>query len=703
MTPNQEEALYKFLETASEPFTLEEVTAFVQTMDPSRAKKLRQEIATYIDLRKTAFRLDNRQWLSRRGFFEKTPFVISPTRLELINGILIPGHRCVPFANPAVLPHEYTFFWQGKQIPETTSEGPPEDFYPFYAIFGDEFAPQYIAQDNPENESAFNCDPYEDPPEVSIHTLDMRNIFREAAFVPGDRFVARTRDWREGRFDLEKVNKDTWAQADLSAWFEAAEEGFEKSFTRLGPGVSTEEQIAFAYWYGGKRMREIPAYSLEEFLNDKTDHIEMVPYGIETRYWFAGKDIPDSKKLLGFAVPPDHTLVEEILFNADVPVSEYVILAYIRDALFRKEINIDKIINNIVPASIRLDNTERNILAKYIFEAMKELKEEYSPFFDQLTGPVRQRACELHNAVVDLAAGLHKGEMDLSWLPRHIFISLSQIQGYTANLLENVDSLLEEFDLLREEALDSNSIPLSSEMEEREAKLDAMEFSIDTLIDAFNDQKEMINSAMNNFRLSNFTLVNNNAANENANENWQTAQISISGTDVWRRVIIPRSRTLADLHNVIQVCMNWQDTFRHRFFAGGFGDIDRKELDDKIKIRDICELGSVELEYEYGNKWTIKVMLFSPHQAEKDESIRCVAGNGAAPPENIGGPLKFRKMLEAVTGGGDTEQRETLRVIQRETQQETLRELGPDFTPELFDMEKCNRNLQIIFGQKNEN
>jgi hypothetical protein len=213
--------------------------------------------------------LDGRQWVSRRGCFENVPFVISPTKLELLNGILIPGHRCIPFANPAVLPNEYKFFWQGKEVPCTTTEGPPGEFYPYYYIFGEEYAPQYVARDNPENETAFNYDPYEDPPEVSIHTLDMRNIFREAAFVPGDRFVVRTKDWKEGHFELEKVGKSAWSQADLFAWFEAAEGGFEDSFALLGPGTSTEEQIAYAYWYGGKRIRELPAYSLEEFLYEK--------------------------------------------------------------------------------------------------------------------------------------------------------------------------------------------------------------------------------------------------------------------------------------------------------------------------------------------------------------------------------------------------------------------------------------------------
>jgi len=174
MTPNQEDALHYFLENVTEPFTLESVTGIVHMKDDSvHNRNLSAEIAAFLNSSDMAFRLNNDkgEWLSRRGCFEEVPFVISPTRLELLNGILIPGHRCVPFANPLAMPHEYKFFWQGEEIPWTTTEGPPEDFYRFYTFFGEEYAPQYMARDNPENEAAFNNDPFEDPPEVSIHTL----------------------------------------------------------------------------------------------------------------------------------------------------------------------------------------------------------------------------------------------------------------------------------------------------------------------------------------------------------------------------------------------------------------------------------------------------------------------------------------------------------------------------------------------------
>jgi hypothetical protein len=659
----QEDALYDFLENVTEPFTLDDVTAFVHMLEPKRNSRLAQEIAALIDSRNIAFRLDSRQWVSRRGCLEPVPFVINPTRLELLNGILIPGHRCIPFASPALMPHEYTFLWKGSSIPVTTTEGDPEDLYPFYCIFGEEYAPQYVARDNPENEAAFGGDPYEDPPEVSIHTLDMRNIYRETSFVPGDRFVVRTRNWKEGRFELEKVGKDEWSQTDLYNWFEAAEGGFEDSFALLGPGSCTEEQIAYAYWYGGKRMREVPAYSLEDFLYEKTDRVEIVPYGIETRFWFAGKEIPDTKELLGLSVPPDRTVVEDILFKRNIPISEYVILAYVRDALFRNEKDIDQVIDRIAPPVIHMEEAEWDNLADYVSDALDELGEHYSLFADQRMGPIRQRVAELHTAAIELAARLGKGEIDTSWLPRHTFIVLSQIQGHAASLLEDLDS---------EEA-------------PSEAELEAMDNSLDSMVETYGDIKEMIDSAMDNFRRNNLLVVHSgkDLALENS---WWIIQISLSGTEVWRRAMVPGDCALDELHLLIQTCLDWKNSYRYHFSVESPGGTDRKQLGNKTKLKELCSKGVTELLYEYGTKWSIKVIILSPYQPGKSEFIRCAAGAGAAPPEVIGGPLRFRRILSALETGSDMEK------------QAALHELGPDFVPGLFNMEQCNRNLNAVYS-----
>ncbi|MDR0323256.1 MAG: plasmid pRiA4b ORF-3 family protein [Treponema sp.] len=676
MDLEQEEALYEFLENTTEPFTMDDVTNYVQDYGgessqersksgwlgvgsgQKRDKKLVQEIGAYLEMRKIAFKQDNLRWVSRRGCFEPAVFAITPSRLELLNGILIPGHRCVPFANPLVMPHRYQFFWKGSQVPATTTEAPPEDLYPYYCIYGEEFAPQYIARDNNKNEEAFNADPYEDPPEVSIHTLDMRVIYRECSFVPGDRFIVRASNWKECLFELEKAGKDDWSRADLDVWMEAAENGFEDSFALLGPGASTEEQIAFAYWFGGKRMRNVPAYSLEEFLFEKTNRIEAVAFGIETRFWFAGKDIPDSKGIQNYSAPPDKTFIEDLLFKKNIPISEFVVLSYIKDAFFRNEKDIDQVINRLIPPAVQIDEAQWDIVEEYIADAMEDFSKGYSLFLDQGTGPLRQRVAELHTAVIELSARLQKGEIEHAWLPRHTFILLSQIQGHAAALLEDLA-----FD-------DSPS----------EAEITAIDNSLDSMIDTYSEIKELINSAMDSFRRSNLTVIH---GGKDSGQLWRMIQISISGLDVWRRAIVSHECTIEELHKLIQAGMDWKDTLRFRFYFETPDSV-KEYLHDKMKLSDIDFRGKRELAYEYGSKWNVKIIIMSSYQPARDDKKRFIAGEGAAPPEQVDGPRHFRKLLFYLEAGGITEKNSA------------QKELGVNFTGS-FDLDKANRNLRAVF------
>jgi hypothetical protein len=646
MTINQEDALYDFLENVTEPFTLDDICAFVRMIEPKRNNRLNTEIASFMDNRHIAFPLGGKRWISRRGTFEQARFVINPTRLEITNGILIPGHRCLPFANPVLLPQEYRFRWKKTGIPYTTTESPPEDFYPFYTLFGEEYAPQYVARDNPENEKSFNSDPFEDPPEVSIHTLDMRNIYRASSFVPGDHFVVSTTNWKEGIFELERVEAAAWTKEDLEPWTAAAEEGFRSSFAYLGPGSSTEEQIAYAYWFGGQRMRSVPALTMEEFLYEVTDHIETTAYGIETRFWYAGKEIPDRKDLEGVRSLPDRTMIEEILFRRGAPISEYVVQSFVRDALYRGDDDLDKIVARIIPPSAGLDGRDREYLADYIMEVLKEFEETYSRFADSIMGAIRQRVAELHTAVVELAAKLQKSDMDPSWLPRHTFVVLSQIQGHAASVLED---------------LDTDEGPPQEE-------LDAMDNSVDSMIETYEDIRDLINGALDNFRKNNISLIQKT---ETAYSSWRVIQLSLGGTDIWRRLVLPDSYTLDELASLIRSIFNWT------------GETVRFDLSEEASsIGELCRRGISEFTCESGLQWTVKIMILSWYQAKPDERISCVAGAGAPPPRFIDGPLRFRRFISALERGNDRERR----LAQSE--------LGRDYDPEGFDIDSCNRVIR---------
>jgi hypothetical protein len=667
MTSDQEEALYSFLDEVDSAFTLREAAQAawkIRPRDSMRLGRLQAEIANLFDIRRIAFPIAENKWLSRHGLFKDARFVISPTRTELLNGVLIPGHRCVPFANPFVPPHDYKFLWKTAPVEVSASEGSPEEFYPFFSIYGEEYAPQYIAQENPGNEIAYGADPFEDPPEVSIKTLDMRNIYREESFVPGDRFLVTIADWKECVFNLERIDKDAWGEAELAEWMETAENAFIKSFKNLGPGSSIEEQIVWAYFYGGKRMMDVPAYSLEEFLYEKTDKFSITYFGLESRFWSAGKEIPDCHELRGVRTQPDETPVEQVLFQYNVPISEYVVQSYLRDAIYRNETNAEHILERIAPPSCGMNVWDIDYLKSYIVDTLKELSQSYSVFTDQKVGPIRQAVCELHTAVIDLAYRLHSESIDYSILPKHTFIILSQIQIYTSGILEDLDV----------------------EYEPQEMELAAIDNSVEDMVEIFDEIKEMIDKSRDIFRQTNLTLVKGDGG---SSLSWRTTQISIGGADVWRRLLLPQSLDLACIHRTILKLFSWSGLQPHKFtldyMSGGEIPGNENGLNETATIRDLAARYINEINYEYGMFWTVKV-IFSPCGDTGVKKPSCIAGENSPPPENVEGPLRFRRFISAL---------ETSDPAEKEI---ALNELGKNFDPSAFDLDECNRGLEEVFG-----
>jgi hypothetical protein len=418
-------------------------------------------------------------------------------------------------------------------------------------------------------------------------------------------------------------------------------------------------------------MRELPAYALEEFLYERTDRIETAAYGIETRFWYAGKEIPDRKNPVNLQPLFDRTPLENILDQWGVPVSEYVVQSYIRDALFRNDADIPRLLERIVPPSVVPDEYSWDYLAHYVGEVFAEYKSSYSLFADSAMGPIRQRMGELHTAVIDLIARLHKGDIGISWLPKHTYIILSQIQEHAAGVLED---------------LDVDEAPPAAELE-------AMDNSLDNMIETYEDMKELIEEALASFRRNNISVVKSHGKTSEHGE-WWTVQISLGGTEVWRRIILPETYGLEDLHRVIQTLFDWNAMYDYRFIlerSTRTGSLAEDEvLAPDILLGDLPARGALALLYEYGSSWTVRITILSRYDAPEGELVRCVAGAGAAPPEGIDGPLRFRRFISALTKGTDAERHRA------------LHDLGKNFDPDLFDMEAHNRRLAAEAYQKKQ-
>lgn len=164
---------------------------------------------------------------------------------------------------------------------------------------------------------------------------------------------------------------------------------------------------------------------------------------------------------------------------------------------------------------------------------------------------------------------------------------------------------------------------------------------------------------------------------------------------IWRRLLVPSSITLAELHPVLNEAMGWTDSHLHQFVLGDrvFGDPETDdtgeleyENEGKARIEDLLGAGqTIRYEYDFGDSWvhTVKV----EKALELDERVTyplCIGGARACPPEDCGGLPGYERLLE------------TLGNQKAPDHDDMLRWVGGYFDPEGFDVNRTNAALHDL-------
>lgn len=163
---------------------------------------------------------------------------------------------------------------------------------------------------------------------------------------------------------------------------------------------------------------------------------------------------------------------------------------------------------------------------------------------------------------------------------------------------------------------------------------------------------------------------------------------------IWRRVLVESSRSLSDLHWIIQITMGWDNSHLHHFMHNGefysepspFDD-DFMENEDSSQYR-ISQLLKQEkdwirYEYDFGDGWLHKITLEKVLMMDDSQSLpQCIKGKRACPPEDSGGIWGYEYLLEVLADKD------------HEEYQERLEWLGGEFDPEALDLDAVNQELQ---------
>jgi hypothetical protein len=153
---------------------------------------------------------------------------------------------------------------------------------------------------------------------------------------------------------------------------------------------------------------------------------------------------------------------------------------------------------------------------------------------------------------------------------------------------------------------------------------------------------------------------------------------------IWRRIVVPESITLGNLHHVLQMAFDWGDYHLHEFEIGGerFGipdpEFDWEPVRSALRIQLKTALGGMtafKYIYDFGDHWEhrIKVEKTLPGDPELSHRALCLGGANAAPPEDVGGAPGYADFVFAIADPNHPER------------QQMLEWYGDSFDPTHFD------------------
>jgi hypothetical protein len=169
-----------------------------------------------------------------------------------------------------------------------------------------------------------------------------------------------------------------------------------------------------------------------------------------------------------------------------------------------------------------------------------------------------------------------------------------------------------------------------------------------------------------------------------------------SDPTIWRR-IETKDVTLEELHELIQTAMGWTNSHLHQFEIAG-----ARYTDPRFIIADFEDFGAVDYtgmrisdlvsehgsrlrmryEYDFGDCWQHQVALEDVIESEpKIRYPRCIDGERACPPEDVGGVGGFADYVEAITNPSDSEH-------------DDLLEWNGPYDPGAFDAKRATRRMK---------
>ncbi|HZK20028.1 MAG TPA: hypothetical protein VFC68_04810 [Treponemataceae bacterium] len=399
------------------------------------------EVYDYVSLHPTIFKISGGLYITRAAFFTEKKFSIKPQAEEIKLGILIPGHRTMPFTDPEYIGSDLEFFIDDEIVPKKTVTLNRKNVFSAYDLYGQEYIPQFLSYDKAHVEKKGDDYEIDNFNEITITVLDLQKWYEKWSFNIKDRLVVYVVDWNLGHLALE-VDKNTQPNSFeiteidqlRQQWYDTFEKHLLKMINIYGGCSSIEEQLAYTYFISKGALFKPCCGTTEEFLQRKSK-VKIDFYGVETRFTPVDGCIPvlgNWNNILNEQEGVRNTL----FYHTGLPVPDFILDAYVLDFLYKKEKKLSRIVTRLAPMQKDLDNWQSKLLFFHIATRHKVYCAGYNYFLDFEIGAVRHELLQLYTDLLSFFNELVSTNIPLFDFPKTEIVVLKQLFSHTSSLIE---------------------------------------------------------------------------------------------------------------------------------------------------------------------------------------------------------------------------------------------------------------------------
>jgi len=360
--------------------------------------------------------------------------------------------------------------------------------------------------------------------------------------------------------------------------------------------------------------------------------------------------------------------LDHYLGDLELPFRHPVVIALIREELAVGREPADVITRRLYEAAgaILPGNEAPLLFEQLIFDLYKEQQESFDPDGDNTVSSLRGRIMTLVDRWMQLTDFLNEE-------PQRSLPGNEEIQAEMGELLSFVQSLLDRVNRPEEASSDST---------EEIAFL--MDQSEEVLVRLMEKIEEMLNP---------HTPA---PVTEEEEEKILELSVELQETSVRRKLRVSGRISLDHFHRILQKTLGWWDLYDHSFEQAGsfWGTSSSGEGETVYQEERSCMLQSLleeeddMLHYRYdlpeGWHHIIRVdRVLEKDAPETRQHPFCLAGKGACPPEDCGGPEGFRMLMASLKADAPQDLKEDFAWV-------------GDYDPDAFSADDVNRELREL-------